>query len=231
MLTKLGIASLVFGGLILWNTWVFGFLNHGIAGYTQMSISELNVAGQPFAWFFTATEWLSGIFIILGCCMLMLVRGRGKFMLLALILTAAIGGLTIFDATHTLDCNRYQNPTCALKWTEGKVTTTHKEHGVESQITDYVTILLGITLVLWAIYHTLSKDAPYVELALVLILALAIAGPILVSSKNIVIESLGQRLWNSLTSVAFLYIAYKARRLAGRPDKNYSQRKTRKAIA
>jgi hypothetical protein len=231
VLIKFGILLLIGGGLILWNAWVLGFLNHGAAGYTQMSISELNVSGQPFAQLFTATEWLSGLLLLIGGLVLTAMKPRSRFMLIALLLIAAIGGLTIFDATHPLDCNRYQNQICQIEWARGEVTITHKEHGIESRITDYATMLLAITLLAWALHHTFSKkNVPYIELAIVAVLAIAIVLPLIISSNSIVIESLGQRLWNTVTSLAFLYIAYKVRQTMNEPA-NYSQRKSLKAIA
>lgn len=213
--TKLGIVLLVVGGVILWNTWALGFLNHGAAGYTQMSISELNVGGQPFSRFFTDTEWLSGLFILIGGLLLVYaIRKGGYFMLIALVLVAIIGGLTIFDATHPVDCNRYQHPACALKWARGEVSAIQKAHGIESETTGYITVLLSIELVVWTIYARLSKGRlSYSELCFVVLLALGVATPLLVPTNSITIttEAVGQRVWNTLTSVLLLYIIYQIR--------------------
>jgi|SRR5581483_4122431 len=231
---KSGIALLITGGIVLWNAWIFGFLNHGLAGYTQMSISELNVSGEPFSRFFTGSEWLSGLLLLLGGLVLLYsIRKVGYFMLIALVLTILIGGLTIFDAAHPLECNRYQNPTCSLKWARGEVTSNQKEHGIESQTTNYVTIVLSIELVIWVLHQKLFKgERSYLELGLVALLAVATIAPLLISSSSIVTESIGQRIWNTLTSVLFLYIIYRVQQ-ADRAASvvAHSQRKTRKAIA
>lgn len=233
--TKLGVALLVIGGVILWNTWLLGFLNHGVVGYTQMSISELNVNGQPFAHFFTTTEWLSGLLILVGSLFLLpAVRKGGVFLLIALTLTACIGGLTIFDATHPVDCNRYQNKACQLKWARGEVSAVQKAHGLESETTDYITVLLSIEILVWALHQKIlkPKETSYLELGFLFILAIAIISPLLTSTGSIVVVSLGQRVWNTITSILFIYIIYRIRRRESSPTiRSYSQRKTRKAIA
>jgi hypothetical protein len=227
---ELGVALLILGGVFLWNTWVFGFVNRGLAGYTQMSISELNVVGQPFSHFFTVTEWLSGLFLLFGGTVLLAALRRANLFLLgALLLISILGALTVFDATHPVDCNRYDNSACALKWARGEVTTEHQEHGLESEMSDYVIIALAAMLILWAAHQRLSeqiKSFPY-EIPAVVLFSLAILlPPLVISTNDITVDSVGQRAWNTLTSLAFIYVGYKIWYM-----KSYSQRKTRKAIA
>jgi hypothetical protein len=233
---KLGIALLFIGGIILWNTWLLGFLNHGSAGYTQMSISELNVTGQPFSRFFTDTEWFSGLFLLLGSLILLYNFRKGAhFMLIALLIIAGIGGLTIFDATHPVDCNRYQDMACQLKWARGEVSAVQKAHGFESEATAYITVLLSVELVVWALHQKLSqvKKISWVEVGLILFVAITVISPLFVfaSSDSIVVESLGQRLWNTMTSVLFVYVIYRINRIGRKPRQAHSHLKTRKAIA
>jgi hypothetical protein len=230
-MTKLGIALLVIGGLFLWNTWIFGWLNHGLAGYTRMSISELNVAGQPSSLFFAITEWLSGLTLLIGAILLIVTMRRGGFILISLLMIAMIGGLTIFDASHPVDCNRFQNQACTLKMARDDVTTINQEHDIETEISEYATMLLGLVLIVWATYHKLSgEEMPLIELlVIVAIIAITIA-PLVMSTNNATIAALGQRLWNTFASIEFLYVAYKVRQIHTRPT-GYSQRKTRKAIA
>jgi hypothetical protein len=201
---------LVIGGLFLWNTWVFGWLNHGAAGYTRMSISELNVLGQPYATFFSVTEGLSGLFLLVGAFGLIATIRKGGFMLLALILIGIIGALTVFDATHPVDCNQYQNSVCAAKAARGDISNTDKEHGVESIVTNYATVFLALILVAWVLIRKISKeDIAMVESAIVVILAMGIIISLVIRSRNIVFDSISQRVWNTLVSFDFLYVAYK----------------------
>lgn len=205
----LEIVLLVVGGLFLWNTWIFGLLNHGTAGYTQMSISELNVAGQPYAAFFSITEGLSGLLLLVGGLGLIVPARKDMIMILVLALTASIGALTIFDATHPVDCNQYQNPACVAKMKTGQVSKSTKEHGIESTITDYATVALALILVLWAIVHKKSGEITMFELLMVIIVALGVIAFLVVRIDNVAFNSIAQRLWNTFVSFDFAYIAYK----------------------
>ena len=63
-------------GAVLWNGWLLGGLNHGLAGYFQMSISELEAVGQPHAGLFNLLENVSGgLLIIGGVAVLALITG------------------------------------------------------------------------------------------------------------------------------------------------------------
>lgn len=211
---KVAVALLILGGVFLWNTWVFGGFNHGIAGYTRMSISELNVTGQPFASFFSITEGLSGLFLLLGALGLLVAIRQGGFLFIALLLTASIGALTIFDATHPVDCNSFQNQACVIKMKSNQVSSTNKEHDIESAISNYAAILLALVLTVWAFVHKASgEDVPLAELVIVGTLAITIIAPLVIPKGSVVFDSIGQRAWNTLVSAEFLYIAYKVRRL------------------
>lgn len=207
---------LLFGGVFLWNTWIFGWLNHGIAGYTRMSISDLNVSGQPYAQFFSITEFLSGLFMLLGAGGLMISIRKGVFLLVALGAIALIGVLTVFDATHPTDCNPYHNPTCVADVAAGRVSKTEKEHGTESILTDYITVSLGLFLALWATVKKLTdEDIAAIELASLGVLALGLLVTRIIPTHDVVLGSLLQRTWNTLVSFEFVYVAWKVRHLSG----------------
>ena len=204
-LKALEIIILVIGGLILWNTWVFGWLNHGLAGYTRMSISELNVSGQPYALFFSGTELLSGLFLLVSGLGLTSFTKKSKLALVVLALVALIGGLTIFDAVRPVDCNRYQNPACVAKIASGQLSASDRQHGTESRITDYATGFLALALIAWA----LAAKMPGRELAIVVVLAIGVIATSVIGSDSIVYDSISQRVWNVLVSFDFLFVAYK----------------------
>src|ERR1039458_2880011 len=93
------LAVTLLAGAVLWNGWVFGFFNHGLAGYIHMSISELEAAGQPHEHFFDIFENVSGIAMIVGALGLMLTLRRKFNIVLILILAAIafIGALTLYE--------------------------------------------------------------------------------------------------------------------------------------
>jgi hypothetical protein len=197
---------LIIGGVLLWNTWVFGWLNHGSAGYTSMSISELNVAGQPYATFFTVTEWLSGLFMLLSCGGLIAVIHPKRFMLVALVLIALIGALTIFDAWRPVDCSRYRNPVCVVDTNEGYVNRSTIEHVIESRISVVATIALALDLVALAYTEKTSE----LEQAIVSILAVGIITTS-AAGGDLLFSSISQRVWNVLVSFDFLFVASRTR--------------------
>jgi hypothetical protein len=205
---------LLIGGLFLWNTWVFGFLNHGVAGYTQMSISELNVPGQPYASFFSITEGLSGFFLLFSGLALIATIRKGVFLIVALSLIALIGALTIFDATHPDDCSPYQNPVCATKMNDGQVSATEKAHGIESIITDYATVSLALFLMLWVGVRKLTgEDVVLVEIGSIVILGVGLILTRIIPTHDVSVGSLVQRTWNTLVSLEFLYVEYRVKTL------------------
>lgn len=207
-----GLILLTVGGLFFWNTWIFGWLNHGVAGYTGMSISELNVARQPYAPFFSVTELLSGWFLITSALGLIAAIRKGGFTLVVMLLIGMIGALTVFDATHPVDCNQYQNPVCVAKATTGRVSNTDKEHGIESVITNYATVSLALVLMAWALVRKKSgEDVVLTELVLVTLLVIGITASLVVRSRNLTFDSIAQRVWNSLVSFEFLYAAHEMR--------------------
>lgn len=214
-LVLIEILILILGGVFLWNTWAFGWLNHGTAGYTQMSISELNVPGQPYAAFFSITEGLSGACMLVSAAgLLVSIRKKNTFFLIALGLTAVLGVLTIFDATHPVDCNRYHNPTCIARAARGVISRTEEEHGIESDIMNYMTVALALVLMAWAFVHkALGEDVAVIELVAVTLLAIGVILSLIVHGDGVVFSSFIQRLWNVLVSFEFLYVAYKAWKL------------------
>lgn len=175
-----------------------------------MAISELNAVSQPHSSFFSLMEYLSGQLLFVGTALLMVTIRKGVFMLLALSLVAIIGLLTIFDAAHPVDCNRYQNKACISMVMQGEVSLVHQKHNAESTISGVVTILLTLLLIAWALTRRLAgEEVAIAEVVLVSMLALALIASVTIRNDNIVFDSLAQRAFNTLASGAFLYVAYK----------------------
>jgi hypothetical protein len=200
---------MVLVGAILWNGWIFGFLNHGTAGYLHMSISELEVVGQPRAWLFNFLEDASGICMIIGALGLIVTLGRkfNRVMLLILVVIAAIGVLTLYDVAHPLDCNRYNNPVCLAKINDNEVSHTNVLHNDESRITAYVTIALTILVVIWAPLKALER---FELIGLIVIVAGVVTTLVVLDiDSNILLGAVNERIWNILVSADIGYVAWK----------------------
>ena len=199
-------------GAVLWNGWVFGFYNHGLAGYLHMSISELEVVGQPHVHLFNFLEDASGICMLIGALgMIAVMNRRVNIMLLILLCIAAIGGLTLYDVAHPLDCNSYNNPVCLTRDNTNQVSHTDVLHNDESRITAYVTAVLAILVVILA--H-LKKLRRYEHLGFsVLALGVVASLVILDTNGNVFIDAVVERIWNVLVSIAIGYLAVKLMRL------------------
>jgi hypothetical protein len=206
-------------GALLWNGWVFGWLNHGLAGYFQMSISELEAVGQPNASLFNILEDASGLLLIVGALGLLLggavtklTRKRGlPSLLLSLILLATmlIGALTLYDVAHPLDCNRYHDPACVAKIDAHPPQLSHTNmlHQTESTVTAYVTGVLVLLIALWAYMAKLPRAqlTAVTTLAIITILALII----LDISTNVLAGAISERVWNVLVSLDIGFVALK----------------------
>ncbi len=195
-------------GAVLWNGWVFGYLNHGPAGYIHMSISELEARRQLHAQLFNILEDVSGIFMIVGGVMLLAVQ-RGITVIFATIIVCiiAIGGLTLYDVAHPLDCNQYHNPACQARVKTGEVSRTDVLHNEESRITAYVTILLALLVILWV----WQQGAPRTEIVWVSLCALAVIVPLafLQWGNNVTVNAIAERIWNVAASIDIGIIAWR----------------------
>jgi hypothetical protein len=205
--------SIIFGvilliGAMLWNGWVFGFFNHGLAGYLHMSISELEVVGQPHAGLFNFLEDASGICMIIGALgLIAVINRRVNIMLLILISIAAIGALTLYDVAHPLDCNRYNNPVCVSRVNANEVSHTDVLHNNESRITAYLTIFLAILIVTWTHVHKLRLSE---HIGLIVIAGVVVATLVVLDTNgNVLIDAVAERVWNVLVSIAIGYVSWK----------------------
>lgn len=189
-------------GTIAWNAFILGWLNHGSAGYIRMSISELNVIGQPHYLFFTVTELLSGIFLAIGG--LLLIPNKHKSFLAVLIagLICFTGLLTIYDSSNPLDCNQYNNPVCAQKDDKGLVSLADKHHNTESTITDYETGALALLTI--AFFYVVKADKRLLYLLSFSTLAVVISLAILEFDSSVFTDAIAERVWNLFISVDFL---------------------------
>lgn len=194
-------------GVLLWNGWILGWLNHGWAGYSRMSISEMNVLGQPHAVFFSMLELFSGLLLLVGAAGAVIVKHKNTLAAAAILLIGLIGGLTVFDAGHPLDCSQYQNAACAARATAGEVSQTDKQHNAESRITAYVTVLLAITILAWAYLEKLPRQ--YSIVALVILAGVIITLEILNYSDHVFANAIAERIWNTLVSIDILLFCYK----------------------
>jgi hypothetical protein len=200
-------AVILLAGAVLWNGWVFGFFNHGMAGYIHMSISELEVVGQPHAGLFNLLEDISGICMIVGAFGLIAISRRFNSLLLVLLCIAAIGGLTLYDVAHPLDCNRYNNPVCVARINANEVSHSNVLHNDESRITAYITIVLALLIAAWA--HL--EDLPFAERIGLIAVALAVVIALILfdTDGNVLTNSISERVWNVLVSAAIGYVAWK----------------------
>jgi hypothetical protein len=195
-------------GAVLWNGWVFGFFNHGLAGYLHMSISELEVVGQPHIALFNFLEDASGICMMVGALGLIAVANRGvNIALLILLSIAAVGALTLYDVAYPLDCSRYNNPVCAARDTANEVSHTNVLHNDESRITAYLTIVLAVLIALWSHFIRLRRS----ELIALIVIAVSVIVTlaILDTNGNVLVNAVVERIWNVLVSIAIGYVAWK----------------------
>ncbi|HVA10542.1 MAG TPA: DUF998 domain-containing protein [Candidatus Dormibacteraeota bacterium] len=204
------LAITVAAGAVLWNGWVFGFFNHGLAGYIHMSISELEAVGQPHEYFFDALENVSGIAMIVGALGLLIVALRRKFNAVLILILGAIvfiGGLTLYDVAHPLDCNRYNNPACVATVNANELSHGDILHNDESRVTAYATIVLSILIVFWAPLKTLQR---FELIGLIIIVAGVVTTLALLNfDDNLVLSAVSERVWNVLVSLDVGYVAWK----------------------
>lgn len=210
-MTKLNklLAIILALGAVLWNGWVFGWLNHGTAGYLRMSISELEALRQPYGSLFNILEDLSGGLMIIGSLGFIAANWRklNKLLLSILICITAIGALTLYDVANPVDCNRYHNPACMLKWDTEQVSNTQIRHVIESDITLIMTVLLAL-LVLWWVYSEQLLRRDFLAIgALTICILITLVMP--VNANTIVLDSVFERLWNVLVSVDIAYVGLK----------------------
>jgi hypothetical protein len=189
---------------------MFGFLNHGAAGYVHMSISELNASGQPYAQFFRITELLSGILLFLAITSLAAtIRIRG-LLLLSSTLIAFVGLLTVYDALHNVDCNPYENAECTTKMLRGDISNTNKDHDTESLISTYTAGSLTIIVMVMAILRRNAYDGyGKLELHIVATITIGVLLSLILHYKSNTYNELCQRLFNMLLSLEFIYITYR----------------------
>jgi energy-converting hydrogenase Eha subunit C len=203
-------AILMLAGALLWNGWIFGYLNHGIAGYLHMSISELEVLHQPHAELFNVLEDASGICLIVGSIGLLIVRRvlLGYITLALLAYIMAIGGLTMFDVSHPLDCNTYNNPICQDQINDNHISQSDQLHNEESRITAYATLVLAVftLFTVWQEHHRLNRDFLWLSFCTVLIV---ITLAFLDWDTNVTISAIAERLWNMAVSFNIGYIAWR----------------------
>lgn len=193
-------------GAILWNGWVLGFLNQGLAGYLNFSISELEVVGQPARALFDFFESISGILMIIGSIgLLITLKSRSVFLNLILISVAIVGGLTMYDVGHPLDCNRYNNPICIAKVYAEEISITNIRHNTESRVTAYVTIFLALIILVWAFMEKLPRG----EIMSITLLALGIVVTLTILNFNndIELDAILERIWNVLVSLDIVLVA------------------------
>jgi len=194
-------------GAILWNGWVFGWLNHASAGYLHMSISELEVRGQPRAFIFESLDFISGIFMVLGAFGLMIIT-KARPLLLGLIAVCIffVGALTLFDVSHPLDCNTFNNIVCVRKIESNHVSTTNMLHNEEGTVTAYLTVLMILFTVIWVYLTGQSKFR--LNSALIAFFGIFITLGILATSGNVMAGAISERIWNVLVSINIGFIAF-----------------------
>jgi len=201
-------AVILLAGAVFWNGWVFGFFNHGLAGYLHMSISELQVVGQPHVGLFNFLENISGICMIIGALGLIAVANRKlNIALLILISVAAVGALTLYDVAYPLECNSYNNRVCRAQDNNDKVSHTNVLHDDESRITTYVTIFLVVVVAIWSHFIKLRRSelSALITIAVGVIITLAI----LDINGNATVNAISERVWNVLVSIAISYVSWK----------------------
>lgn len=199
-------AMLLLLGAVLWNGWVFGWLNHGTAGYLRMSISELDALRQPYAALFNILGDVSGLLMIVGAFGLGVINNQklNTILLLILVSITAIGALTLYDVAHPVDCNRYRNPVCVVKWDTEQVSHRQVLHAIESKITVIMTVLLALLVVRWVYTENSLRSDRLVIIVLTISILITLVMP--VNANTIVLDSVFERIWNILVSVLIGYV-------------------------
>lgn len=186
-------------GALLWNSWILGWLNHGVAGYLHMSISELEALHQPYANLFNFFEYASGTCLIIGAIGMILIIKKPTLLSAVAVGIGLIGCLTLYDVQHPLDCNEYQNPACVMRVNANQVSQTDKQHNEESRITAYVTAITAFLVALWSYYGGHSR---FLLAASIFALAgIIITLEILNYSDAVLPDAIAERVWNVLVSL------------------------------
>lgn len=195
-------------GAVLWNGWVLGFVNHGTAGYLHMSISELEANGQAHVGLFNFLEDASGVLMIIGGLGLFISIGRKATLPIALLLACivAIGGLTLYDVAHPLDCDRYNNPICTTRVNDNDVSHTDVLHNDESRITAYVTIALGVVTVVWTFIEKQQRST--ILFLAIMTIGVVVTLLLLDVSNDVLAGAIAERIWNVLVSINIGFIAW-----------------------
>jgi len=199
------LVSLILGGFF-WNAWVFGWINHGMAGYLHMSISELNVAGQPGASWFVFAEVASGLFLFIAGLAIALNVSRQTLLTVIAICITIIGLLTIYDGVRPLDCSRYDNVACQRAVHDGSISQSDTDHNIESRITYYLSILFSLLVSIWL--YRFDRHHYTALIGLLTLLGVVTTLIILSLASSEIIVSLTERSWNVLISFDFLLIGY-----------------------
>lgn len=192
--------------VLFWNSWILGWLNHGSAGYLRMSISELNVIGQPHYFFFTILELISGILLAVAGLLLLPIKHKGIIGIIIAILICLCGLLTIYDSINPLDCNQYHNPICLRDDTLNRVSLVDKHHNSESVITDYLTGVLSLLTLMYFINIKASRK---------LLITLAVTAAAVITcllileyDHSIFTGAIAERIWNAVICADFLAFSW-----------------------
>lgn len=213
-------------GAILFNGWLLGFLGHGRVGYSEFSISELEVSSQAWHWLFRSLDGLAGLLFIIGGCGVFMLRhlARSFWLNLVAILIVALGLLTLFDIMHPLDCVRYHNPVCVTAIADHRLSHTNNLHESESRITAYVSGFIALAIIVWAWCSDLAKV--FVGIAVVLLGFIILALTIENTTHSVLADAAAQRSWNLFVSSDIILLVIGINKLVKKQNLSQSKPKS-----
>lgn len=171
-----------------------------------MSISELNVTGQPHYLVFTLLEYVSGLLLLVSSVLLLLTHPKQLVAVLVFVSIAATGLLTIYDAANPLDCNQYQDTMCLTREDAFPGSLAEINHQLESIMTAYISIISGFLI---SIFIYRMKHKAHLLRASIIILAIVMFSLSLLSySDHMLADAVLQRLWNVAVSIDFFIAGY-----------------------
>lgn len=203
---------LLIAAALLWNGWLIAIFVYPHQTWLHMEISELSIPTQPWSWLFRALDGLSALCMIgAGASLLLQFRHtlRG-WITIGSVLLLAMGLLTLFDITHSLDCVQYNNSACLTSIAHHTTSWHDNAHQSESIVTSYTSIVFVMWLVAVCVRY---KQKIVVTVAtIILLVGIIWTLAILNETHDLLVYAINDRLWNLIFSGGLLILTYLALR-------------------
>ncbi|HSX05681.1 MAG TPA: hypothetical protein VLF69_04390 [Candidatus Saccharimonadales bacterium] len=202
---QLGLA-LAITAAVLWNGWILAIFIYPHTTWLHMEISELSIPVQPWSWLFRILDGLSALCMIgLALVQLRIKKLPARWMIAGSLLLLALGLLTLFDITHSLDCVQYNHPACIAAVANHSTSMHDLAHKSESLVTSYISIFFA----LWVLCLNIRLRRGVTMITWSGILALGIVGSlaILNAAHSLLLFAVTDRLWNLVLSADLLMLA------------------------